>query len=116
MEDGDDRVVFTGDTLFIGGTSTSSLAAIVLRLMMKQGCGRFFEGTPAEMDTALNETLAALPPDTKVYVGLPIFDVDILSLIGTAGPRVHHAERQVPSEGSAKVRPRKRIGNLRTEQ
>lgn len=32
------------------------------------GCGRFFEGTPEEMDKALNETLAALPDETKVYV------------------------------------------------
>ncbi|MDI1489358.1 MAG: Cytoplasmic glyoxalase II [Ramalina farinacea] len=51
MQDGDEKVVFTGDTLFIGG------------------CGRFFEGTPAEMHKALNETLAALPDDTKVYPG-----------------------------------------------
>ncbi|KAK3703438.1 Cytoplasmic glyoxalase II [Vermiconidia calcicola] len=51
FEDGNDRAVFTGDTLFIGG------------------CGRFFEGTPKEMDKALNETLAALPDDTKVYPG-----------------------------------------------
>jgi len=51
FEDGDDRAVFTGDTLFIGG------------------CGRFFEGTSEEMDTALNKTLAALPDDTKVYPG-----------------------------------------------
>lgn len=51
MQDGTEKVVFTGDTLFIGG------------------CGRFFEGTPAEMHTALNETLAALPDDTKVYPG-----------------------------------------------
>ncbi|KAF2126440.1 Metallo-hydrolase/oxidoreductase [Dothidotthia symphoricarpi CBS 119687] len=50
-EDGNDRAVFTGDTLFIGG------------------CGRFFEGTPKEMHKALNETLAALPDDTKVYPG-----------------------------------------------
>jgi len=50
MQDGEDRAVFTGDTLFHGG------------------CGRFFEGTPQEMETALNETLAALPDDTKVYV------------------------------------------------
>lgn len=47
----DEKVVFTGDTLFIGG------------------CGRFFEGTPAEMHTALNEVLAKLPDDTKVYPG-----------------------------------------------
>lgn len=51
FEDGDDRAVFTGDTLFIGG------------------CGRFFEGTPAEMHKALNDTLASLPDDTKVYPG-----------------------------------------------
>ncbi|KAK5136916.1 hypothetical protein LTR08_001423 [Meristemomyces frigidus] len=51
FEDGDDRAVFTGDTLFIGG------------------CGRFFEGTSEEMDKALNKTLAALPDDTKVYPG-----------------------------------------------
>ncbi|KAJ5356048.1 hypothetical protein N7517_010657 [Penicillium concentricum] len=47
MQDGDQRVVFTGDTLFIGG------------------CGRFFEGNAKEMHKALNETLAALPDDTK---------------------------------------------------
>ncbi|KAJ4362534.1 Cytoplasmic glyoxalase II [Neocucurbitaria cava] len=51
LEDGSDRAVFTGDTLFIGG------------------CGRFFEGTPEQMHTALNETLSALPDDTKVYPG-----------------------------------------------
>ncbi|PYI08967.1 glyoxylase [Aspergillus sclerotiicarbonarius CBS 121057] len=51
MQDGEDKVVFTGDTLFIGG------------------CGRFFEGTAPEMHKALNETLAALPDDTKVYPG-----------------------------------------------
>nr|POF13742.1 putative hydroxyacylglutathione hydrolase [Quercus suber] len=44
FEDGNERAVFTGDTLFIGGT-------------------------PEEMDTALNKTLAALPDDTKVYPG-----------------------------------------------
>lgn len=51
FEDGNDRAVFTGDTLFIGG------------------CGRFFEGTSEEMDKALNQTLAALPDDTKVFPG-----------------------------------------------
>ncbi|KAJ5636067.1 uncharacterized protein N7484_009380 [Penicillium longicatenatum] len=51
MQDGDQRAVFTGDTLFIGG------------------CGRFFEGNAAEMNKALNEVLAALPDDTKVYPG-----------------------------------------------
>ncbi|KAH7048475.1 hydroxyacylglutathione hydrolase [Macrophomina phaseolina] len=51
FEDGNDRAVFTGDTLFIGG------------------CGRFFEGNAEEMHKALNETLAALPDDTKVFPG-----------------------------------------------
>ncbi|WPH01942.1 hydroxyacylglutathione hydrolase GLO2 [Acrodontium crateriforme] len=51
FEDGNERVVFTGDTLFIGG------------------CGRFFEGNATEMDKALNEVLGALPDDTKVYPG-----------------------------------------------
>lgn len=51
MEDGGRRVVFTGDTLF------------------HAGCGRFFEGSAAEMNTALNETLAALPDDTSVFPG-----------------------------------------------
>lgn len=32
------------------------------------GCGRFFEGNAQEMHRALNEVLAALPDDTKVYV------------------------------------------------
>ncbi|KAF2453640.1 beta-lactamase-like protein [Lineolata rhizophorae] len=51
FEDGDNKAVFTGDTLFIGG------------------CGRFFEGTAEEMHKALNKTLAALPDDTKVFPG-----------------------------------------------
>lgn len=47
----DEKVVFTGDTLFIGG------------------CGRFFEGTASQMDFALNEKLGKLPGDTKVFCG-----------------------------------------------
>ena len=38
------------------------------------------------MDTALNEVLAALPHDTKVYVRFPASDLGILSLIIAAGP------------------------------
>ncbi|KAM0340071.1 hypothetical protein ACHAPQ_001346 [Fusarium lateritium] len=51
VEDGNDKAVFTGDTLFIGG------------------CGRFFEGNAQEMHEALNKRLAALPDDTVVYPG-----------------------------------------------
>ena len=43
--------VFTGDTLFVGG------------------CGRLFEGTPAEMHASLTGKLARLPAATKVYCG-----------------------------------------------
>ncbi|KAL1925454.1 uncharacterized protein VTP21DRAFT_337 [Calcarisporiella thermophila] len=51
LEDGEQRAVFTGDTLFLGG------------------CGRFFEGTAEQMQRSLNEVLASLPDDTKVYCG-----------------------------------------------
>ncbi|KAI9898310.1 hypothetical protein N3K66_006670 [Trichothecium roseum] len=51
MEDGSDKAVFTGDTLFISG------------------CGKFFEGNAEEMHEALNKRLAALPDDTIVYPG-----------------------------------------------
>ncbi|KAI5652048.1 hydroxyacylglutathione hydrolase-like protein [Phthorimaea operculella] len=45
-----EKVVFTGDTLFLGG------------------CGRFFEGTADQMFAALC-LLSSLPEDTKVYCG-----------------------------------------------
>lgn len=43
--------LFCGDTLFVGG------------------CGRFFEGSAAEMHHALNAIFAQLPPRTRVYCG-----------------------------------------------
>ena len=43
-------VAFTGDTLFTAG------------------CGRLFEGTPAQMHSSLGK-LAALPDSTKIYCG-----------------------------------------------
>lgn len=46
-----EKAVFTGDTLFTSG------------------CGRFFEGTAAQMDTALNRILGKLPKETVVYPG-----------------------------------------------
>jgi len=46
-----ERAVFTGDTLFIAG------------------CGRFFEGSPEQMDQNLNVILGNLPNDTRVYCG-----------------------------------------------
>lgn len=50
-DDCDQPVVFTGDTLFVGG------------------CGRFFEGNPQQMYHALIEVLASLPHDTRVFCG-----------------------------------------------
>ncbi|TPX62043.1 hydroxyacylglutathione hydrolase [Spizellomyces sp. 'palustris'] len=46
-----DKAVFTGDTLFIGG------------------CGRFFEGDAKQMYNSLHNVLGRLPKDTKVYCG-----------------------------------------------
>ncbi len=43
--------LFCGDVLFVGG------------------CGRIFEGTPAEMYRSLNETIGALPDDVRVWCG-----------------------------------------------
>jgi len=69
---------------------------VAVQLLMSTGCGRFFEGTPEEMDKALNQTLAALPDDTKVYVrsiGRCLLSVRPLTL--AARPRVHERQRQV---------------------
>lgn len=43
--------LFSGDTLFAGG------------------CGRFFEGTAAQMYRALYEVLGPLPEDTRIFCG-----------------------------------------------
>ncbi len=40
---------FVGDTLFVGG------------------CGRLFEGTAEQLDRALNDVIASLPPSTTLY-------------------------------------------------
>merc|ERR1712004_391013 len=47
----EDKAVFTGDTLFLGG------------------CGRFFEGTAPQMQHALGSVLSSLPGETLVYCG-----------------------------------------------
>jgi hydroxyacylglutathione hydrolase len=48
---GDAPWVFTGDVMFLAG------------------CGRLFEGTPADMHHSLNEVLAALPDETRIGCG-----------------------------------------------
>ena len=45
------RCIFTGDTIFIGG------------------CGRFFEGTAAEMAYAMSVMRDKIPQDTKMFCG-----------------------------------------------
>jgi len=50
-DEGEQPLVFTGDTLFVGG------------------CGRFFEGKPDQMYRALVEILGKLPENTRVYCG-----------------------------------------------
>ncbi|PKP75473.1 MAG: hydroxyacylglutathione hydrolase [Alphaproteobacteria bacterium HGW-Alphaproteobacteria-6] len=45
-----------------------SKAVFTADSLMALGCGRVFEGTPAQMWDSLSR-LAALPPDTKVYPG-----------------------------------------------
>jgi hydroxyacylglutathione hydrolase len=46
-----DEDLFCGDVLFVAG------------------CGRIFEGTPAEMHASLNETIAALPDRVRIWCG-----------------------------------------------
>lgn len=48
---GVDKCVFTGDTIFVGG------------------CGRFFEGSAAEMAHAMAVMRERLPQDTKIFCG-----------------------------------------------
>ena len=50
VDHGGERAVFTGDTLFCAG------------------CGRLFEGTPAQMHASLSRLLE-LPGDTRVHCG-----------------------------------------------
>jgi len=50
IKDGDQKVLFTGDTLFVGG------------------CGKFFEGTAEQMFKALQK-ISSLDKSTKIYCG-----------------------------------------------
>ena len=50
-EHNDQKVVFTGDCLFVGGV------------------GKFFEGTAADMHVSLYEKLGKLPMETLIYCG-----------------------------------------------
>lgn len=73
MEDGDQKAVFTGDTMFTGGVciflGKSCRVSTSHSLNPRIGCGKFFEGSAAEMHEALNRRLFDLEDDTIVYVG-----------------------------------------------
>jgi len=66
VKDGKEQAVFTGDTLFIGG------------------CGKFFEGTAAQMQSSLQK-LASLDPKTLVYCGHE-YTKKILNLLQLLNP------------------------------
>ncbi|KAF9973329.1 hypothetical protein BGZ73_003441 [Actinomortierella ambigua] len=68
--EGSDHAVFTGDTLFLAG------------------CGRFFEGTAAEMHHSLLGVLGRLPAETKVYPGHEYTKANLLF--------AHHVEPNNP--------------------
>jgi hydroxyacylglutathione hydrolase len=63
----------TFETLFVPGHTRGHTAyiseghAFVGDTMFGAGCGRLFEGTAAQLNRSLNDKLARLPDDTKVY-------------------------------------------------
>lgn len=81
-----DKTLAEGDTLTIGSLTArvldtsghcdnhlafhvpSAHAVFTADSLMAMGCGRLFEGTPAQMHASLQK-LAALPPETIVYSG-----------------------------------------------
>ena len=63
------KALFSGDTLFIGTPSLFSSTLLTSHAQLLGGCGRFFEGSAAQMYHALIEVVAQLPHDTQVYCG-----------------------------------------------
>jgi len=89
---GQEGVVFTGDTLFLGG------------------CGRFFEGNATQMYEALIKILSQLPDNTAVFCGheyaiqnlkfglhVEPANQDILSQLGQIKTKRETKEPSVPS-------------------
>src|SRR5882757_9384202 len=73
--DAADKLLFCGDTLFVGG------------------CGRLFEGTPQQMYASL-QRLAALPADTAVYCAHE-YTLSNLDFAHTAEPGNGGIEREI---------------------
>ena len=76
IEEGDEIQIgeLTGKVFFIPGHTTGHVAYLFDNnlfcgdTLFTAGCGRLFEGTPAQMQTSLKK-LMELPDDTKVYCG-----------------------------------------------
>lgn len=67
IEHGGDRVVFTGDTLFVGGYAYHLIFFSEISFCASLcSCGKFFEGSGSDMYPSLYEKLGGLHPDTKV--------------------------------------------------
>ncbi len=81
--DGGDPVVFTGDTLF------------------SAGCGRLFEGTPAQMHTSLRR-LAALPKATRVFCGHEYTESNLrfAAHVEPSNPEVRRAQERAAAQRS----------------
>jgi hydroxyacylglutathione hydrolase len=65
---GDKNAVFTGSVNLGTFETDPTTNAPTSDTLFQGGCGRFFEGTPAEMHASLSY-LATLPNDTVVYNG-----------------------------------------------
>ena len=71
VQDGEQRAVFTGDWyvyIFKEEDVGKTLTSFFLSSIFSSGCGRFFEGTPADMWKSIS-TIAKLPDSTQVYFG-----------------------------------------------
>jgi hydroxyacylglutathione hydrolase len=80
IERDDARAVFTGDTLFLAG------------------CGRLFEGTPAQMHASLS-SLATLADDTRVYCGheYTAANLRFARHVEPSNPELRESDVRVPS-------------------
>lgn len=59
--------------------SSVSLLLLLGDTLFVAGCGKFFEGTPNQMYSALIETLGALPDNTVSSISVKIFNDRVVS-------------------------------------
>lgn len=89
-------VVFTGDTLFIGG------------------CGRMFEGTPEVMHASLSK-LAALPAHTRVFCGHE-YTVNNLRFAETVEPENEAVRTKLAAARAARERGEPTVGSTMADE